>query len=108
MKLFAVVVNKDDTVRVVSREVERVTAQFYYIPEPSQDAPWDERYPFGYGQRIVKALAHTSARAALEDYMARRQRDKEDARAVVAQATKQIASANELLMREPAAESAAV
>ena len=105
-EIFAVVVNKDDTVRVVSRVVERTTAQFYYIPKPPNDALWDERYPFGYNARIEKQFAHTSARAALEHYMARRQRDKENAKAVIAQATKQIASANEALMHLPAVEPA--
>jgi hypothetical protein len=79
MQIFGVVVNPDDTVRVIARDVVKET----------------------YSERIVKADARTSARAALEHYMARRQRQKADAQAVVAQATRQIASANELLMREP-------
>jgi hypothetical protein len=105
MQIFGVVVNPDDTVRVIARDVVKETPQFYFMARPAADLPWrehqDMRAAFGYSERIVKADARTSARAALEHYMARRQRQKADAQAVVAQATRQIASANELLMREP-------
>lgn len=103
-QIFGVVVERDDTVRVLATDVAKVTPQFYCIEAPKTD-DWRERSDFhsafGYRNRIEKGFAHVTARAALEAYMAKRQRDKENARAVVAQATKQIASANELLMHLP-------
>lgn len=102
--LYAVKVRRDDTVEVVTTEVVKETPQFFII---SHHADGDG-YPFGYSTRLVKERAHTSARDAVEAYMGKRQRDKEHAKAVIAQATKQIASANELLMHLPAAAGTAV
>lgn len=96
MELFAVEVNRDDTVRVVSVPVEKETAQFYYIGTAERCAA------FGYNSRVLKENAYTSARAALDAYMQRRQWDKQHALTVAGQATKQIASANELRMQLPA------
>lgn len=97
MNLYAVIVNLDDTVRVVSRDVVKETPQFYFITRGGHDMPWNERNAFGYSERISKVVAHTTPQASVRAYMTRRQRDKETARAVVAQATKQIASASEAL-----------
>lgn len=94
MELFAVAVNRDDTVRVVAVPVVKETPMFYFIDPPDNE----DRYVLGYGRRIDKAGAHTTAVAALDAYMEQRRRHKEAAREVVAQATKQIASANELRM----------
>jgi hypothetical protein len=106
MKLFAVVVNRDDTVRVVARDVQKTTRLFYYIGDAADDIKdFSERWAFGYRSRIGKDLAHTSARSALEAYMKRRKNDKQNALSVAGQATKQIASANELLMHLPPDES---
>lgn len=104
MQVFAVVVNRDDTVKVVAEDVVKVTPAFYFIANRSRDdVPWQERHAFGYSQRLDKSCAHVTAQSALSAYMARRQRDKENARAVVAQATKQIAAANEALQALPPA-----
>jgi hypothetical protein len=104
MQIFGVVVNRDDTVRVLSADVVKETPQFYIIQAP-QSHDWrvrsDFTSAFGYSKRIGKASANTTARVALERYMARRQQHKASAQAVIAQATKQIASANELLMHLP-------
>lgn len=108
MKIYAVKVNRNDTVRVVSVEVVKETPQFYIIDDARgldwNDPRREDRSAFGYSSRVQKQNAHTTERAALEHYMARRQRDKEHAKAVVAQATKQVASANELLMHLPTSE----
>lgn len=104
MKIYAVAVNRDDTVSVVSVTVDRETPQYYFC-ECIPSLRWDDpRRAFGYGKRIIKERAFISERAALEAYMARRQRDKANAQGVVGQATKQIASANELLMKLPPVE----
>ena len=110
MELFQVAVNKDDSVRVARIGVIKETRLFYYIESRAslRDLKWSdpkraERDAFGYSDRVDKSGAFTTPRAALENYMTRRQRDKSNAQAVVAQATKQIASANELLMKEPLA-----
>jgi hypothetical protein len=99
MQVFAVKVNRDDTVSVVSAEVVKETPVYYFREKMSYEDP--RRSAFNYSERIEKAGAHTSARSALEAYMRRRQRDKAGALAVAGQATKQIASANELLMHLP-------
>lgn len=103
MQIFGVVVNRDDTVRVLAADVAKETPQFYVIAVPEFGNDWrassDFRAAFGYTSRIMKQKAHLSERAALQSYMAMRRRHAEDAKDVIAQATKQIASANELLMR---------
>jgi hypothetical protein len=109
MQLFQIVVNRDDSVQLASVDVVKETPQFYFITPKQRDLAWNDpkrtlRDAFGYSDRILKDCAFTSARAALTFYMARRQMDKANAKAVVAQATKQIASANELLMHLPAEE----
>ena len=96
-ELFAVKVNRDDTVQVLSIAVTKETPYYYYITD-IKDSNDPRRGLWGWGTRVEKSVAMLSARAALEVYMARRQRDKANAKAVIAQATKQIASANELLM----------
>jgi hypothetical protein len=105
MQIFGVAVNTDDTVRVIARDVVKETPQFYFVARLAADLPWREyqdiRAAFGYSERIAKDASHVSARSALAHYMARRQRDKANAQAVISQATKQIASANELLMHLP-------
>lgn len=99
-QLFAVLVNRDDTVRVVARDVQKTTPHFYYIDKRERaNDDWDVHRAFGWSTRIEKSAAHVTARAALEAYMAKRQRDKANAKAVIAQATKQIASANEALAK---------
>jgi hypothetical protein len=100
MKVYGVAVNRDDTVRVESAEVVRET-RLYYFREKFGDYTDTRGAAFDWCERIPKERAHLSARAALEAYMRRRQSDKQDALAVAGQATKQIASANELLMKEP-------
>ena len=95
MQIFAVRVHRDDTVSTVAVDVVKETPQFYFIEWPDGD----DCYAFGYSKRIPKDGAFTSALAALEHYVARRQRDTANAQAVVAQATKQIASANIALMQ---------
>ena len=112
MKIYAIAVNKDDTVRVVSIDVVKETPQFYitYAWKLMSDLKYsdprrsDLRDAFGCSDRTLKAGAFTSAGAALTAYMERRQRDKAAAQSVVGQATKQIASANELLMQLPVEE----
>ena len=108
-QLYAVVVNRDDTVRVVSVDVVKETPQYYVIEARVRDLKWNDpererRDAFGYSDRQLKERSFTSARAALEAYMTRRQRDKANAQSVIGQATKQVASANELLMQLPAEE----
>ena len=103
--LYAVVVNRDDTVRVVSHQAtEKQT--FYALGRGNYEWNDPRREAFNavgnYRTRVSKDRACTSARAALEAYMKRRQSDKASAQAVIGQATKQIASANELLMHLPA------
>lgn len=107
MKLFAVAVNRDDTVQVVSTEVVRET-RMYYFREDYSGMPYNDprRSAFGYTVRIDKDRAYTSARAALEAYMAKRQRHKSEAQSIIGQATKQIASANELLTKLSPAQNA--
>lgn len=106
MELFAVKVNRDDTVSVVSVTVKSETAQNYVLPRVGWEEPGhDAISAYGFRTRIAKSQAHTTARAALEAYMKRRQEDKANAQCVIGQATKQIASANELLMHLPSAES---
>lgn len=100
MQLFAVKVNRDDTVKVVAVEVAKVTPQFY-VREDFGDWNDDRRGAFPWSKRIPKESAFLTDRAALQAYMARRQEQKAIAQAVVGQATKQIASANELLMHLP-------
>lgn len=104
MQIFGVLVNRDDTVTVVAADVVKQTRMFYVR---EKFAGWEDprRPAFPYSERVDKSVAHLTARSALEAYMAKRQRDKENAKAVVAQATKQIASANELLMHLPPASS---
>lgn len=102
MKVYAVKVNRDDSVSVVSADVVKETPLYYFREEIDWQDP--RHGAFRYSTRMEKAFAHTTARAALEHYMERRQRDKANAQAVIGQATKQIASANELLMHLPAEE----
>lgn len=99
MKVYAVKVNRDDTVQVISAEVNKETPQFYMITFPSGE----DRYAFGYSNRLPKCSpkAALSERNALERYMAKRQLDRDHAKSVIGQANKQIASANELLMHLP-------
>lgn len=95
MELYGVLVNADDTVRVVSVPVVKETAKSYFIARPA----WDVGNAFGmrWVERIDKrGRAFTSACEALDAYMAMRQSDKAAALSVAGQATKQIASANEL------------
>lgn len=98
MQIFGVLVN-DATVQVVAAEVVKVTPQFFVREEWG----WrdERRAAFPFSKRVEKKCAHLTPRAALEHYMAKRQRDKSNAQSVVGLATRQIASANELLMREP-------
>jgi hypothetical protein len=107
MQIFAVIVKRDDEIGVVARDVVRETRQFYYIADPPADADWSEKYAFNWSRRINKGSAFTSARSAVEHYMKRRQTDKQNALTVAGQCTKQIASANELLMHLPEAPPAA-
>lgn len=102
--LYGVVVNRDDTVRVVSHPAKE-TPSLYLLGHERYD--WNDprreahNAVGNYRSRVPKSAAFTSARAALEAYMKRRQSDKASAQAVIGQATKQIASANELLMHLP-------
>src|SRR5688572_9277033 len=107
--VYTVKVNRDDTVRVVAGEVVRSTALNYMVKGPGPDT--EDAYAFGYAmglQRVGKSTACTTPRAALARYMERRQEDKRRALSVAGQATKQIASANELLMKEPVESAPAV
>lgn len=94
--LYGVAVNKDDSVRVVSVPVKRETSKSYFTERPA----WDVSSAFGMNWVTRRGKSEfrlfLSADAALDAYMRQRQQDKADANAVVAQATKQIASANEL------------
>ena len=101
-RLYTVVVNRDDTVRVESVAVLRETPQFYFIESKNRDLRWADpeyqrRDAFGYSDRVPRERFRLSAKEAIRVYMQRRQRDKDDALTVAGQATKQIASANELL-----------
>lgn len=104
MKIFDVVVNRDDTVQVVSVDVVKETKTFYFIAS-RRDVPYREPIYGAFGgswvTRIPKGRTFTTARAALKHYMERRQTAKQNALTLIGQATKQIASANELLMAEP-------
>jgi hypothetical protein len=39
MQIFGVVVNPDDTVRVIARDVVKETPQFYFMARPAADLP---------------------------------------------------------------------
>jgi hypothetical protein len=100
LQIFTVVVNRDDTVQVVAANVIKETPLYYMLEDRSKFDYQDRRRDaFGFSSRKEKAFCHTSPRAALEHYMKKRQQDKQNALAVAGQATKQIASANELLMK---------
>ena len=113
MKIYEVAVKRDDTVAVVSVNVLKETPQFYMIESRSGDLKWDDplRNAFGgsWCSRIEKRRTHISARAALDAYIEKRQTHKANMQTAIDQATKQIASANELRMKivyEPVTEDA--
>ena len=104
-KLYAVKVQRDDTVTVQSVDVVKETPQFYYIAS-TRGLEWNDprrvaRDAFGYSDRVPKDNAHVTARAALSRYIARRNADRANARATALQCDKQIESADRLLESLP-------
>jgi hypothetical protein len=94
MKIYAIHIGRDDLPTVVSVDVLRETTAFYY--------PSNQMAAFGYRNRIDKVGAFTTPRAALENYIARRNQHRANARAVALQCDKQIEHADRLLLEEPA------
>ena len=89
MKLFVVAIERGGNVVVVDVDVVKETNQFYFIGKPDDQF----RYAFGYSSRVPKDKFGKSPAEALNKYIERRKRDRDDAAAVVAQATSQIADA---------------
>jgi len=92
MKLiFAVSIGRDNLPRVVSANVLSETPQFYTIDRSDAGAA------FGYRSRPLKRNCETTPEGALLRYVVQRERDRDNALAVVKQAEAQIDVARVLL-----------
>lgn len=89
-RLYVVAFSRDAMV-VKSAPVRKETPKYFVI-----ETDRDDRYLFGYGSRITKGRYATTERDALARYISERTTDKENAAAVMHQASEQIAQAEAL------------
>ena len=103
-RIYTAEVGPDDSVVVYSVAVVKETPQYHYIEPKHRGLRWDDpeykrRDAFGYSDRVPKTRFYATERDAVEAFMEWRQHRKSAAQTEIGRLTKQIASANELLMR---------